>query len=213
MLALSTSSFAYSPVAVPTVAPRMASPSMAMTDGRFPAAGKGVLPDGRTAAIPFLVTPAHLDGTMAGDNGFDPLNLGSSFNIKYLREAELKHGRVCMLAFVGYITVDMGNTWPSAPHVSSLLAHDAAVKNGNMLGLLLAIGILESLSYVAVYEMLSGETDRAPGDYGFDPLNYKKQKDYSTVEVTHCRAAMLAFSGLVTQSAMFETGFPYVPHG
>ena len=117
--------------------------------------------------------------------------------------------------------------------------------------------------------MLSGETDRAPGDYGFDPLNYKKQKvnllsapaeiaspaqhtrettrrrvaphhtapsraphlsinpcpltltatpspnphqDYSTVEVTHCRAAMLAFSGLVTQSAMFETGFPYVPH-
>merc|ERR1711935_395100 len=61
-------------------------------------------------------------------------------------------------------------------------------------------------------EMLSGETDRAPGDYGFDPLNYKKQKDYSTVEVTHCRAAMLAFSGLVTQSAMFETGFPYAPH-
>lgn len=32
----------------------------------------------------------------------------------------------------------------------------------------------QSLSYVAVYEMLSGETDRAPGDYGFDPLNYKK---------------------------------------
>ena len=58
-------------------------------------------------------------------------------------QAELKHGRICMLAFVGYITVDMGNTWPSAPHVSSLLAHDAAVKNGNMLGLLLAIGILE----------------------------------------------------------------------
>ena len=48
-----------------------------------------------------------------------------------------------MLAFVGYITVDMGNTWPSAPKVSSLLAHDEAVKNGNMLGLLLAIGILE----------------------------------------------------------------------
>jgi hypothetical protein len=68
MLALSTSSFAYSPVAVPTVAPRMASPSMAMTDGRFPAAGKGVLPDGRVSAIPFLVTPAHLDGSMAGDN-------------------------------------------------------------------------------------------------------------------------------------------------
>ena len=31
-------------------------------------------------------------------------------------------------------------------------------------------------------------------------------------EIVHCRAAMLAFSGLVTQSALFETGFPYVPH-
>jgi len=198
------------PGLAPTVAPRMSAPAMEMTDPRFPPAGKGVLPDGRVAAIPFLVTPAHLDGSYAGDNGFDPLGLGSAYNMKWMREAELKHGRVCMLAFTGYIMVDLGNTWPGAPHVSSLLAHDAAVKNGNMLFLLGAIGILESLSYVAVYEMLSGETDRAPGDYGFDPLNYKKQKDYSTVEVTHCRAAMLAFSGLITQSAMFETGFPYV---
>lgn len=58
--------------------------------------------------------------------------------------------------------------------------------------------------------MLSGQTDRAPGDYGFDPLNYKKKKDYSTVEITHCRAAMLAFSGIVTQSALFNIGFPYI---
>ena len=42
----------------------------------------------------------------------------------------------------------------------------------------------QSLSYVAVYEMLSGETDRAPGDYGFDPLNYKKQKVPLTLTLT-----------------------------
>lgn len=60
-----------------------------------------------------------------------------------LSQAELKHGRVCMLAFVGFLAVDLGNTWPSAPHVSSLMAHDAAVKNGNMLFLLGVIGILE----------------------------------------------------------------------
>ena len=67
MLALSSSSFAYQPVVVPSVAPRMASPVMEMTDGRFPRAGKGVLPDGSVSAIPFLVTPEHLDGSMAGD--------------------------------------------------------------------------------------------------------------------------------------------------
>ena len=35
-----------------------------------------------------------------------------------------------------------------------------------------------------------------------------EQKDYSEVELTHCRAAMLAFGGVITQSALFETGFP-----
>jgi len=203
----------YMPGVQPAVQPRMSAPLMEMTDPRFPAAGKGVLADGSPAAIPFLVTPSHLLATdYAGNAGFDPLSLGSSYNMKWMREAELKHGRVCMLAFYGYLAVDLGNTWPGAPKVASLLAHDAAVKNGSMLFLLGLIGILESLSYVAIYEMLSGETDRVPGDYGFDPLNYKKQKDYSEVEITHCRAAMLAFGGVITQSALFETGFPYVPH-
>mmetsp|Transcript_19075 Transcript_19075/g.38866 ORF Transcript_19075/g.38866 Transcript_19075/m.38866 type:complete len:220 (-) Transcript_19075:235-894(-) len=198
------------PGLAPTTAPRLSAPLMDMTDPRFPAAGKGLLPDGRTAAIPFLTTPAHLDGSYAGDNGFDPMNLGSAFNMKYLREAELKHGRICMLAFYGYVMVDLGNTWPGAPKVSSLLAHDVAVKNGSMMFLLFAVGLIESLSYVAIYEMLSGETDRKPGDLGFDPLNFAKQKDYSEVEITHCRAAMLAFGGVVTQSALFDLSFPYV---
>merc|ERR1719223_2365992 len=109
MLGLSSSSFAYQPVVVPSVAPRMASPVMEMTD----------------------------------DKGFAPLNLGAGFNLKYLREAELTHGRICMLAFIGYVTVDLGNTWPGAPKVSSLAAHDAAVQNGSMMALLLTIGLME----------------------------------------------------------------------
>ena len=80
----------------------------------------------KSKALPFLEQPAHLDGSMAGDVGFDPLGLGSAYNMKWMREAELKHGRICMLAFYGYLTVDFGNTWPGAPKVSSLLAHDAA---------------------------------------------------------------------------------------
>ena len=77
MLALSSSSFAYQPVVVPSVAPRMASPVMEMTDGRFPRAGKGVLPDGSVSAIPFLVTPEHLDGSMAGDKVRRPARMPS----------------------------------------------------------------------------------------------------------------------------------------
>ncbi len=40
--------------------------------------------------------------------GFDPLGLSSYFPVAWLREAEIKHGRVCMLAIVGYIAVDTG---------------------------------------------------------------------------------------------------------
>jgi len=167
----------------------------------------------KSKALPFLEQPAHLDGTYAGDAGFDPIGIGSAYNLKWMREAELKHGRICMLATSGYVAVDLGLRAPGAAGLpGSFLAHDAAVKTGHMLLLLGVIGVFESLSYVAISEMLSGETDRQPGDYGFDPLNYKGQKDYSEVEITHCRAAMLAFSGMITQSALFETGFPYVPH-
>jgi hypothetical protein len=167
----------------------------------------------KSKALPFLEAPAHLDGSMAGDVGFDPFGFGSAYSLKYMREAELKHGRICMLAVMGYISVDCGFYAPGAPHVSSLLAHDVTVKSGHMLLLLFTVGIMESLSYGAIYEMLSGESDRAPGDYGFDPFNYSKDVEkapkYAEQELAHCRAAMLGFGGIVTQSAMFDVGFPY----
>ena len=40
----------------------------------------------------------HLEG-MIGNVGFDPLGLSTPQNIKWMREAELKHGRMCMLAW------------------------------------------------------------------------------------------------------------------
>merc|ERR1740127_240174 len=37
-----------------------------------------------------------------GDFGFDPLNLGTDENFAYMREAEIKHGRLAMLAAVAW---------------------------------------------------------------------------------------------------------------
>lgn len=160
-----------------------------------------------------------------GDVGFDPLNIAGMYNIKYMREAELKHCRICMLATVGYIAVDCGFYAPGAPHVSSLEAHDVTVKSGHMLLLLLTIGLVESLSYVGIYEMLSGETDREPGDLGFTQpgwnanLLFRGQnagmtdRSLALAEIKHCRLAMMGFSGIVTASALTEgsAGFPYFP--
>ncbi|KAL3928478.1 MAG: hypothetical protein SGPRY_002372 [Prymnesium sp.] len=200
MLSLASALPAFAPAGVrsPVSAPRMSAPQMVKSE-----------------ALPFLEKPAHLDGSMAGDVGFDPWGLGAMYNIKYMREAELKHGRICMLAIFGYISVDRGFYAPGAPHVSSLAAHDITVQSGHMVFLLFVVGLLESLSYAAINEMLSGETEREPGDFGLDGFNYLKGKSAEEVkrmkfyEVVHGRAAMLAFSGMVTVSAMYGKPFPY----
>merc|ERR1712072_1168026 len=104
-------------------------------------------------------------------------------SLDWMREAELKHGRICMLATLGYVTTDGGIYAPGAPHVSSFEAHDATVKTGHMLLLLFVLAIPESLSYSAIHEMMSGESDRKPGDYGIGwrfckPGDTKTQEKY-----------------------------------
>lgn len=52
-----------------------------------------------------------------------------------MREAELKHGRLSMLAFLGWVAVDSGLRIPGLGYESipsSFVAHDAAVANGSM---------------------------------------------------------------------------------
>ena len=48
-------------------------------------------------AMPFLTAPACQSVDMVGNAGFDPLYFSDFLDIKWLREAELKHGRICML--------------------------------------------------------------------------------------------------------------------
>lgn len=61
----------------------------------------------------------QLDGTMAGDVGFDPLGLSSigglGADLYWMREAELKHGRVAMLATVGVLWCDQVGSVPGFP--------------------------------------------------------------------------------------------------
>ena len=67
-------------------------------------------------ALPFMPNPEALDGSMAGDVGFDPIGFSSTFNLLWLREAEIKHGRVCMLAWTGFVATDLGFTLPGEMH-------------------------------------------------------------------------------------------------
>jgi hypothetical protein len=80
-----------------------------------------VFPGSYSDAVPFLKQPTNLDGSLPGDVGFDPLGFSEVFDIKILREAELKHGRIAMLAVLGWTVQETApaSIHPGFPTVSN----------------------------------------------------------------------------------------------
>eukprot|EP01035_Chromulina_nebulosa_P066829 gene66829-91522_t len=68
--------------------------------------------EGFSKSLPFLKKPKNLDG-LIGNSEFDPIGFAEYFDPKWLREAELKHGRVSMLATVGWLVQAAGIHLPS----------------------------------------------------------------------------------------------------
>jgi light-harvesting complex I chlorophyll a/b binding protein 1 len=169
-------------------------------------------------SLPFLEYPPNLAGYV-GDVGFDPFRFSDFLPVDFLSEAEIKHGRICQLALVGFAAVDLGLRVYPTPEayegLTAVTAHDALVEYGAMSQLLLWFSLAEILSSVAVIQMLQG-SGRQPGDFGLDPVGFLAGKSEAEVndmklkEITHCRLAMLAFSGMVTQAVLTQGPFPYV---
>lgn len=162
-----------------------------------------------------------LPGIIAPTGFLDPFNLSQSVTpaeVKRWREAELTHGRVSMLAFVGYLvgelpSVEQNPLFNGAVTGPALTQFQQVEAQSGYFWelLLLAISIAE------VYRALKGwnppvgdkanllRDDYTPGDLGFDPLGMLKDKsdeeilDMKNKELSHGRLAMYAISGLVAQ--------------
>ena len=86
----------------------------------------------------------------------DPLNIGetSKENIAWFRHAEIKHGRVAMIAFVGHVVQATGAHWPWALTTSGVTHADISAAGGpadqwdalpsaSKLQILICVGFLE----------------------------------------------------------------------
>ena len=198
----------------------------------------------RSKSLPWLPRPVNLDGSMAGDVGFDPFYLSSidkNFagfiqppsweptkgisTVYWMREAELKHCRIAMLAVLGWLATDGAITgfplrWPGPYYGVDQIpdayhAHDVLVEQGSMTVMLIACGLIEICNSAALVQVSKGELDREPGNFTFDPLNFyngkskEQQKKLEENEVQNGRLAMLAFGGIATQTALGHFAPPY----
>jgi len=186
------------------------------------AAGRTVTPAShvtmmaKSKVAPMFDAPAELKGFVGEEDGFDPLRLSTIFDMKWLREAEIKHGRICMLAFFGFVFADVFKL-PGVT-VSSFAAHDAnlGAYGGAMGQIFWWIGLIEVLGSVPAINFTMNGGDREPGDYAFDPLGFlaeatpAEKEEMQLKELKNGRLAMLAFSGIVTQAGLGHPEFPYV---
>merc|ERR1719197_1794543 len=200
---LSTTLFAasWNGPAVPQLQARCPAVSMAATGVKKP-----------MNAMPFLTAAAcQSSGLADADTGFDPLYFSDFLDIKFLREAELKHGRICMLASTGYMAQEFFSL-PSYPGYSSNpIEAVSSVPAEGLLQIILAISYLQVVSNKGKFSMTDMFQDgRAPGDLGFDPLkfgdNSATRARLELAELKNGRLAMLAFSGMIHQT--FVTGKP-----
>ena len=103
----------------------------------------------KSKALPFMECPPKLDGTQVGDYGFDPLGLTYTLEtLHFVKSAELKHGRVAMLASVGFLVQQKLHILTSE---ADPLRAVEAVGLGPNLQILSFIGVIELMTWDRAY--------------------------------------------------------------
>eukprot|EP00612_Vaucheria_litorea_P005946 CAMPEP_0171461536 /NCGR_PEP_ID=MMETSP0945-20130129/5943_1 /TAXON_ID=109269 /ORGANISM="Vaucheria litorea, Strain CCMP2940" /LENGTH=172 /DNA_ID=CAMNT_0011987899 /DNA_START=332 /DNA_END=850 /DNA_ORIENTATION=+ len=164
-------------------------------------------------SVPFLTKPSKLDGWV-GNAEFDPFMISEYFPVEYLRESELKHGRVAMLAVVGFIVSEIIHLPGAAYQASNPVDAVSMVGAQPMLQIFAFCGFLESVFHkgkMTIEDMHAN--GQVPGEFGFDPLGVSKdpakEAKYKLSEIKNGRLAMLAISGLIHQSLITGHGVPF----
>jgi len=185
-----------------------------------------------TMTVENPASPIFFPAKDLGDYGFDPLGLGNDNRVVPFRHAELKHGRLAMLAAVAWPIQEIfhpalvDSLRETNPGATDLLVESGGMNpsllNGGLeqwevapaLAIAVFVGSVIDLQDIKNREKAGlafneWSLDSTAGDLMFDPLNIAtglpaaERKNFQEVELLNGRLAMLA----VTAYVAIEFGF------
>jgi len=142
---------------------------------------------------------------------WDPLGFATDGDVtafKRRRSVELKHGRISMLATMGYITPELTGKWPGD------LSPSAGVKFADVptglaaISKVPALGWAQIVAYCGFCELSAGSDDwktGTPGNFGWKVLTSKDPEELQkklAAEVANGRLAMVAIIGMFFQDGL-----------
>merc|ERR1711988_1313731 len=141
----------------------------------------------------------------------DPLGFtadGDIASFKRRRSVELKHGRICMLATMGYITPEITGKIPGYLSPSAGLKFEDIPNGLAAISKVPTVGWAQIAAYFGFCEFSGGFEDYksgTPGDYGWKVLTSddpaEKQKKLAA-EIANGRLAMMAIIGMFFQDGL-----------
>ena len=136
-----------------------------------------------------------------------------------MREAEIKHSRLAMLAVVGWPLAELWDKSIAAffgvPDALTATGSSPSLLNGGLEKIDIEYWIIVT-ALAGIFELQSkwAKEDNKDkyilGDCGFDPLNFfpkdkKEQFEMQTKEIKHGRVAMMAILGFAIQEALYRS--------
>jgi len=174
----------------------------------------------QSQALPFMSRPMALDGSLAGDVGFDPLGFAkNSDDLMKYREAEVKHARLAMLAAAGWpLSEVFDKKIAAAMNLDPLLDGSDRVPsllNGGLGKVspaywVACIGVAAMIDIFGQLRMKNEKgNDYIPGDFGLRlgyPADVDKQQWMQLAEIKNGRLAMIAVFGFAIQEFVSKQG-------